>query len=147
MAKLHDENFRSAVEKRVRELRPDSQRQWGKMSVGQMLWHVNEAMEGALGRVPLSPEKTPLPKPLMKLIVINVPWPKGAPTLPKWVPKGDSYDFAAERDRCLRLIHEIASRRLDAEWPPSPTLGRMKGRDVTRLHAKHLDHHLRQFGV
>jgi hypothetical protein len=25
--------------------------------------------------------------------------------------------------------------------------GKMSGREVSRLHAKHLDHHLRQFGV
>ena len=35
----------------VEALRPDAARRWGKMSVSQMLWHVNEAMEGALGRM------------------------------------------------------------------------------------------------
>ncbi len=30
---------------------PMLERRWGKMSVSQMLWHVNEAMEGALGRI------------------------------------------------------------------------------------------------
>jgi hypothetical protein len=36
---------------------------------------------------------------------------------------------------------------LDAEWPTHPMLGRMSGSEVSRLHAKHLHHHLTQFGV
>jgi len=116
------------------------------MSVGQMLWHVNEAMDAALGHIQLPPANAPLPRSLMKFIVINLPWPKGAPTLPSWVADAD-HDFFAERDRCLRLIDELAARPLDGTWPPSPVLGPMKGRDVTRLHRKHLDHHLRQFSV
>jgi len=117
------------------------------MSVSQMLWHVNEAMENALGRDSSEPEKVRLPRPLMKFIVINFPWPKGSPTLRRWIPRNDSYDFSAEYNRCVRLIDELTSKPLDGEWPESPTLGRMSGKDVSRLHAKHLDHHLTQFGV
>jgi len=146
MPKLHEAGYRSVIQQRIRKLRPDSERRWGKMSVGQMLWHVNEAMEAALGRVKLPLEKAPLPRPLLKFIVINIPWPKGARTLPQWVPEKE-YDFAEERERCLRLIDDLAARRIEGEWPASPLLGRMSGSDVTRLHAKHLDHHLKQFGV
>jgi hypothetical protein len=148
MPKLHDAADRGAILTRVRQLRPDSQRRWGRMSIGQMLWHVNQAMETALGRVTIAPVKPPmpLPKPLLKFVVINMPWPRGAWTLPKWIPQKD-YDFTAERDRCLKLIDDMAAKRIDDEWPLSPTLGRMTGSDVTRLHAKHLDHHLKQFGV
>jgi hypothetical protein len=117
------------------------------MSVSQMLWHVNEALEGALGRIPLAPEKVPLPQPLMKLVVIYFPWPKGAPTLKRWVPRSDDYDFAIERERLLRLLNELTDKPLEDNWPASPTLGRMSGRDVSRLQAKHLNHHLTQFGV
>ena len=58
-----------------------------------------------------------------------------------------SYDFAAEHDRCLRLVDELTSKPLDDAWPDSPMLGRMNGSEVSRLHAKHLNHHLTQFGV
>ena len=147
MAQLHDAHYKGEVLRRVKTLRPDSQRRWGKMSVSQMLWHVNEAMEGALGRIQAEPMKVPLPRPLLKFLVLNAPWGKGAPTLKRWIPQADSYDFASERDRCCRLVDEIASKPLEDAWPDSPTLGRMRGNDVTRLHAKHLNHHLTQFGV
>ncbi len=119
------------------------------MSVAQMLWHVNEAMEGALGRIQMDAMKLPipLPRPFVKFIVLNLPWGKGAPTLKRWVPQHDRYDFAAEHQRCCRLVEELTSKPLTDAWPDSPTLGRMRGTDVSRLQAKHLNHHLTQFGV
>ncbi len=147
MALLHDPHDKEAILRRLKALSPDAVRRWGKMSVTQMLWHVNEAMEAALGRTHPDPLKLPLPRPLLKFIVLNFPWGKGAPTLKGWVPQSDSYEFASEHSRCLRLVGEIASKPLDAAWPDSPTLGRMKGGEVSRLQAKHLNHHLTQFGV
>ena len=147
MARLHDARDRAEIVLRLRALRPDSDRRWGKMSVTQMLWHVNEAMEGALGRIQAEPMKVPLPRPLLKLLVLNAPWGKGAPTLKRWIPQAESYDFISERDRSCRLVEEIAAKPIAAEWPDSPTLGKMSGTDVSRLHAKHLNHHLTQFGV
>ena len=147
MPVLHDDRCRTEILRRIQSLTPESQGRWGKMSVSQMLWHVNEAMEGALGRVAEAPEKVPLPRPLLKLIVLNLPWPKGAPTRRRWVPQKDRYDFVAERHRCLSLVDAITSKALGDRWPDSPTLGRMSGNDVSRLQAKHLNHHLTQFGV
>ena len=147
MALLHDPQHKAEILRRLKTLSPNAARRWGKMSVSQMLWHVNEAMEGALGRIQAEPMKVPLPRPLLKFLVLNFPWGKGAPTLKRWVPQSDNYDFASEQARCLRLVGELASKPLEDAWPDSPTLGRMRGGEVSRLHAKHLNHHLTQFGV
>ena len=147
MALLHAPGVKASLRRRLEALRPDSQRQWGTMSVGQMLWHVSETMEAALGRSTLGPQKVPLPRPVLKFIVINLPWPKGAPTLEPWKAGEDKYDFAAEHSRCLRLLDELAMKPIDEPWPDSPSLGRMSGRDASRLMAKHLNHHLKQFGA
>jgi len=147
MPTVHDPAYKAEILRRLRTLRPDSQRRWGKMSVGQMLWHVNEAMEGALGRIEVERMKVPLPRPLLKFLVLNGPWGKGAPTLKRWIPQNDNYDFASEHERCCRLVDDIASKPLTSAWPDSPMLGRMTGTDVSRLQAKHLNHHLTQFGV
>jgi len=147
VALLHDPQHKAEILRRLKTLSPNAVRRWGKMSVSQMLWHVNEAMEGALGRIQAEPMKVPLPRPLLKFLVLNFPWGKGAPTLKRWVPQSDNYDFASEQARCLRLVGELASKPLEDAWPDSPTLGRMRGSDVSRLHAKHLNHHLTQFGV
>jgi hypothetical protein len=116
------------------------------MSVDQMLWHMNAALEVALGKVGARRYAAPLPRPVLKFIAINLPWPKDAPTVPIFVARG-SYDFEQERRRCLSLIDEFARKNLDDAWADSPLLGMFSGREWSRLQAKHLNHHLTQFGV
>ena len=148
MPLLHEQVVRSRIESRLRALTPDRRPLWGKMSVDQMLWHLNEALAGALGEIEVAPpvRKPPIPGWLMKFLVINVPWGKGAPTMPAFVAKRQ-YDFEAERTRSLRLLQALVDKPIDGEWPRNPLFGAVTGRDVSRLHAKHFDHHLRQFGV
>lgn len=143
---LHDASLRTTIEMRVRSLRPDLNPRWGRMSVDQMLWHVNEAMAAALGEKQMAPARSPLPRPMLKFLVLNLPWMKGAPTNPAFLATAH-HDFDAERQRCLGLIESLAAQPLAGVWSDHPMFGRMSGRDVSRLHAKHLDHHLRQFGV
>jgi hypothetical protein len=144
---LHDPAVRQALRSRVEALGPDSIRRWGKMSIDQMLWHINQSFEQALGRVGSQPVKEPLPAALMRIVVLNVPWPKGSPTAPELVADGARHDFDVERARCLELIEAFAAKRIDDSWPISGSFGRMTGRDWSRLQAKHLDHHLRQFSA
>jgi len=143
---LHDSTYRSDVVKRIRALRPDSLRQFGKMSVDQMLWHVNCALENAVGKRPIAAAKIPIPKPVLKFMVMNLPWKKGNPTAPEFVASG-SYDFEGERAKCIQLVETLASKPMTEPWDDHPAFGRMSGRDVSRLHAKHLNHHLTQFGA
>jgi len=116
------------------------------MTVDQMLWHVNEVLDVSLGHRRLPIERAPLPRPILKFLVLRLPWVKGAPTVPGFRTEA-SHDFAGERDRCLRLIDEFGTRSLDGKWNDSPVLGRVSGTDVSRLQAKHLNHHLKQFGL
>ena len=146
MKNLHDADYRAAIVKRLQALRPDSERKWGTMSVDQMLWHCNDAIALSLGELTIPPGKPPLPPRLLKFVVLNLPWGKNGPTNPAFVAK-QHYDFAVERTRCLELVERLASRELGGEWPDHPTFGCMTGPQVSRLHAKHLNHHLVQFGV
>lgn len=146
MPTLHDAAYRSHIINRIRSLRHDSPRRWGRMSADQMLWHVNGGLSMALGQMNIPPQKTPLPRPLMRLVALRLPWPKGLPTMPMFVAAG-SYDFESERARCFQLIEQMSAKALDENWPRHPLLGQMSGCDASLLQAKHLDHHLKQFGV
>ena len=99
MPLLHDQAVRSRIEGRLRTLTPDRRPLWGKMSVDQMLWHLNEALAGALGEIDVAPpdKKPPVPGWLMKFLVINVPWGKGAPTMPAFVAKRQYDSKPSER--------------------------------------------------
>ncbi|HET9425778.1 MAG TPA: hypothetical protein VFO55_10435 [Gemmatimonadaceae bacterium] len=146
MPRIHDPAFRASIERRLASLTPASPRQWGTMSVDQMLRHVNIALESALGRVAVARLRVPLPGFILKWMVLYLPWPRGSPTAPEFIA-GDRYDFEAERARCLALVNEVAGRSLSGEWPYHHTFGRISGAEASALQAKHLDHHLRQFGA
>jgi hypothetical protein len=148
MPVLHDPAVRASLKERLQSLRPDSPRRWGRMSIDQMLWHVNQSFRMALGDNVFEPMKVPpLPKPVLRWMVLNVPWPKGrSPTYREMVAT-KSYDFAAEKTRCVQLIDRMAAQSIDGNWPVNPTLGPMSGAQWSHLQAKHLDHHLKQFGA
>ena len=147
MHMLHDPAVLASLIERLNRLTPASQRQWGKMTVDQMLWHVNCGLENALGRFEVKDQKLPLPYGVVKFIVFNFPWRKGkTPTAREFIAR-EHFDFASEQARLLRLIDEMSTRPLDAAWGRSSFMGPMTGRDWSRLQAKHLDHHLSQFGV
>jgi len=146
MPTLHDTVYRSQILNRIRSLRRDSPRQWGRMSADQMLWHVNGGLSMALGERDIPLQKTLLPRLIMRLVALSLPWPKGWPTMPMFVASG-SYDFESERARCLQLIEQMSAKPLDEDWPTHPLLGKLSGREASRIQAKHLDHHLRQFGL
>jgi uncharacterized protein DUF1569 len=143
---LHDPETLASIRKRVESLRPDSRRQWGKMSIDQMLWHVNVSMREAVGDYTPQLKPIPIPKSILRWAVINVPWGRGARTREDMYTTSQ-YDFDAQKAECLLLIDRIVARPLAAEWPVSASMGTMKGKHWSQLTAKHLDHHLRQFGV
>lgn len=145
MQLLHDPAVRARLEARVRALTPDSPRQWGNMTVDQMLWHLNQFLAFALGDATMPPTKFKIPAGLMRFVVLYAPWPKGAPTNPKAFAK-ERYDLEAERARCLALIARFVEKPVDGAWPVDPTWGTVTGRWQSKLQVKHFDHHLRQFG-
>lgn len=146
MPMLHEPEVRRALEQRLDSIRPDSPRQWGRMSVDQMLWHVNQFLAASIGEGTLQAHRLPVPAPIMRFFLLYMPWPKSAPTNKAAVASGP-HDFEAERARCKELIARFTSRPLNGDWPTDPSFGRVTGTFASRLLAKHLDHHFRQFNA
>jgi hypothetical protein len=144
---LHDAGRGNEVRSRVRALEPAAQPLWGKMTVDQMLHHANIVLMESLGEHTARPNIRGLPEPLVRWAILNFPWGKGAPTRPDMlIPAGQRYDFDDERSRCLVMIDRFLARPMDAPWPRAANFA-MTGRHWSQLQYKHLDHHLRQFGV
>src|SRR5579862_2536957 len=144
MPMLHDTATRTAIEARARSLRPDAKRKWGTMRPDQMLWHLNQFMSYALGESTAELAKTPLPRPIFRFVLLHMPWPKSAPTLPS-AKANETHDLSVERERFIGLLNRFASRPIDGPWPVDPLLGKVTGRYTSKLQAKHIDHHFRQF--
>jgi hypothetical protein len=142
---LHDLEVYASIRRRIESLRPDTPRLWGKMSIDQMLWHVNVSMREAVGDYKPQVKALPVPKWLLRWAILNMPWGRGARTRPDMYAVS-THDFNVQKAECLALIDRIKSRPLDAPWPDSVSMGQMTGKHWSQLTAKHLDHHLRQFG-
>jgi hypothetical protein len=144
---LHDPGRGAVLKGRVNALTPDTTPRWGKMSVDQMLHHVNLVLKEAFGEHTAKPNVRGVPEALVRWAIIHIPWGKSAPTRPDMlIPEGQRYDFAQEKALCLSMIDRFLARPMDAPWPRSANFS-MTGRHWSQLQYKHLDHHLTQFGV
>ena len=144
---MHDPGRGEEVKRRVHALKADMTPRWGVMTVDQMLHHINLVLMESLGEHTATPSIRGLPPALVRWAIINLPWGKGAPTRPDMlIPKGERYDFALEKSRCLSMLDRFLAHALDAPWPASANYS-MTGRHWSQLQYKHLNHHLTQFGV
>lgn len=140
---------REALSRRLAELRPEASRQWGKMDPGQMLAHCALGLEAVLSDRPA--KQVFLGKLLAPFIRGSVlgdrPFKRHAPTDATFVV-ADPRPFEAERLRLATVIDRFVQRGPRAvDQAVHLFFGRLSGDEWGILMYKHLDHHLRQFGV
>lgn len=150
MKNLYEAATAKEVKERITRLRPDSERQWGKMNAAQAIAHCSVAMQWAVGEI--RPPRMLLGRifgPMAKAKVLGDerPMGKNAPTAKSLVVK-DERDLAVEQRRLCALIQRFASAGPQGcTTHPHAFFGRLKPEEWATLMYKHLDHHLRQFGV
>lgn len=150
MRNLFDPAAAEEVRQRLRQLRPDSPRQWGTMSAAQAVAHCAGGMELALGdhrpgRMFVGRIIGGIIKPLV--IGTEQPMRRNTPTMPEIVVK-DARELDAERRRLSALIDRFAAAGpAGCTTHPHSFFGRLTPQEWAVLMYKHLDHHLRQFGA
>lgn len=135
--------------KRIEKLTPDSKPQWGRMTAAQMLAHCAEIQEVYNGKeLRNTPFLAKLFKGLIRNMVVNEkPYPKNTRTHPQY-EQTTGRDFQEEKDRLLRALDEFVKRdQQEARQIIHPLFGEMSAEEKGWSIYKHLDHHLRQFGV
>ena len=148
MSTLFDAGDRAAILARIDRLAADRPAVWGRFTAPEMVCHVATGLRQALGEADLGPPVPPFNRwPLNWLVIHVVPWPpeKGVapPEMLATKPTTWDRDLASLRD----LVERFGARGPAAAWPESKVFGRISGRSWGALQHKHLDHHLRQFGV
>ena len=151
MKNLFDATVANQVKARLGKLEPRSERRWGKMTAAQMLAHCSVSMQWSVGEV--VPEKGPLPVRLIGRLVKPMvfrnedPLRKNSPTA-KSLIVSDERDLDRERARLSGLIDQFAAGGpAGCTKNPHSFFGRLTPEEWAILMYKHLDHHLRQFGV
>jgi hypothetical protein len=136
------------VKGRITQLKPDSERVWGKMNPAQALAHCSAAMEMAMG------EKKPprifigrlLGRFAKKSMIANErPMPPNVGT-DKSLAVSDERDFVVERQRLSEFIDRFATGGPGVcTRHPHFFFGPLTPVEWAALMYQHLDHHLRQF--
>lgn len=147
MENIFDINTHNNVMERINSLTENSKAQWGKMSVDQMLHHCQGPLNIILNKNTYGLKPSWFARTFFKKSMYSDKlWNKNLPTL-KAFRETKSYDFEEEKTKLSELIMELVTLRDRKEWQEHPTFGYFTSEQWGKMHYKHLDHHLRQFGV
>ena len=149
MKTVFDAETHSELLDRLGKLSPDSERQWGKMSAAQMMEHTARALEMATAIVPM--KQAFIGKAIGWIFkgkfLGEEPFPKSSPTGPTLIIENDP-DFDSTRERLKEMIatfHTMGESGTDGNI--HGFFGPLTGKQWGETQYKHLDHHLRQFGL
>lgn len=151
MKSLYNSADNQEIIDRINKLSPDSKAQWGKMNVSQMLAHADITMRTALGSVKLKRGLMGILFGSMikkKITSDEKPFKQGLPTDKVFVMTVSIKDFDTEKKKLIDAVKKINEAGPDGvSKDPHPFFGKMTPQQWDVLMWKHLDHHLRQFGV
>jgi uncharacterized protein DUF1569 len=143
---------RAEILARLKRVRPESVRRWGRMSAHQMVCHLSDALRMGMGDKPVSDATGLLQRTLVKWVAVwaPLPWPAGILTRPEIdqeLAGTRPVDFAADLARLEALLAMVTAQTRTFEWGRHPIFGPMSTRAWLRWGYRHIDHHLRQFGA
>ncbi len=121
------------------------------MTAHEMVCHLADSFRGMMGdRVISMAAASPLKRRAMRLIALHIPlqWPKGIPTRPEVDQKRNGtrpVAFEADLREAIALLRRFVSP--DARYGAHPMFGTMPRSDWMIWGYRHMDHHLRQFGL
>ena len=136
---------------RINNLTPETPRKWGKMSADQVLAHLNVAYD-----LTFTPEKFPKPSFIAKFLLSRfvkpkitneIPYKQSLPTSPAFII-ADERNFEEEKAKLIGNIQRVQQLGREAfEGKENINFGKMTAQGWNNMFAKHLNHHLEQFGV
>ena len=136
---------------RINNLSPETPKKWGKMSVNQVLAHLNVAYD-----LTFTPEKFPKPNFIAKFLLSKfvkpkitneIPYKPSLPTSPVFII-ADERNFEEEKAKLIGNIQRVQQLGKEAfEGKQNINFGKMTAQGWNNMFAKHLNHHLDQFGV
>jgi Protein of unknown function (DUF1569) len=143
--------FNASVKKeiidRINNIAPETKRKWGKMDAAQMFAHCRFPLQVVMGQRNLKSNIIQkLIFPLFKSILYNdKPYKQGLPTDKSYITTGTSKDFEEEKQNLIEQLNSFSETSAVVE--KHPVFGKLSKEQWSKATWKHLDHHLKQFGV
>ncbi|MCM3633591.1 DUF1569 domain-containing protein [Paenibacillus camelliae] len=148
MYNIFEQDRTDEIINRILQLRPDSEPLWGKMNVTQMLAHCSSFQDIATGD--LTSARSWLGMVIGRFVkpmfYNDKPLPQNMSTIPD-IMITDERDFELERESLIQKIITFQHNGRDQWTAPHPFFGKLSTDEWGKGIYKHLDHHLRQFGV
>lgn len=143
---LFDTTVKQQIIDRINTLTPQSQAQWGKMNVAQMLTHCQMPLGVATGKHKLKRNfLLSLIGPFFKKQLFNdTPFKRSLPTDKSFIIT-DERNFDQEKQELINMINSFNETTMSNE--PHPFFGKLTKEEWSKGTWKHLDHHLTQFGA
>jgi len=153
MKDMFDPTVADDVKQRIMRLLPESEPQWGKMTVAQTLAHCTSGIQMATGVI--NPKRASFPANVIGLAIKPLvfgddkPMRRNSPSSPELFPEDPTAcDFERERSEPIATIDSFAATgSARCSRHPHPFFGPLKPEQWAIPMYKHVDHHLRQFGV
>ena len=143
---LFDPAVKQDIVNRINKLTPESKALWGKMNVGQMLAHCQMPIGVAEGTHKL--KRTlfgRLVGPMVKSMLYNdKPFKRSLPTDKSFLMT-DPKDFEKEKQKLLAMVSNFTEAGIVNET--HTFFGKLTKEQWSKGTWKHIDHHLKQFGV
>ncbi len=147
MKSLFDEPTHDAVLRRINAIEEKTIPQWGKMTAAQMFAHTVIPIEVVLEKRPPVGKPNFLMKWLFKKMMYNDRlFKKNMPT-PRVFRIEEDKEYTIEKNNLLGAVNDAYGFRNKNTWPKHPMFGEFTTQQTGQMLFKHLDHHLRQFGV
>jgi hypothetical protein len=136
---------------RINKLNKNDKPLWGTMTGPQMLAHCATSIKMAYGDIPVKYRIGKFKSAFYKFLIVDLlPFQKFLPAPPE-IRVGKKLqligDFDTERNQLIGQLNRIKETPNDFVFGPHPIFRHMSGKKWGKLAVKHLDHHLRQFGV
>ncbi len=135
--------------RRINSLTPESRALWGKMNVSQMLAHCTVGMKMTMGEIKCKGNffMQLIGRMLKNKIIYKSEFRKNSPTAKEFII-ADGKNFEEEKTTLIAYLKKFPEQgKSIIGSEPHPFFGKLTAEDYDRLQYKHLDHHLRQFGV
>jgi hypothetical protein len=148
MKSLQNGPDRLGVIRRLDRLAPDAQPHWGRLTAERMICHAGDALRMAHGDLATRPPRRRAFTrfPLKHLFLFVLPMPRNLPTVRELKSTAPS-TFEQDRQACADLVRRFSSTPSSGKGPSHPLFGVLTWPQWGVLQWRHLDHHLRQFGV
>jgi hypothetical protein len=145
---LFESSAAQEVLSRLNNITATTPANWGKMNAAQMMAHCQAPFRVYFGEMKM---KRALMGYLFgrmakKRLFGPKPWSRNMPTAPEFKIR-DEREFAIEKQKLVDYIRRFSNEGYTITSTLHPFFGKLSSQEWATLSYRHLDHHLKQFGV